>query len=330
MRDQLKRLEELQRHDAKIQELEGSLRAIPQKLAATENDLARVEGLLATERQALGETEKYYSEQKGLMTDDEVQVAGAKHKLAQAKNSKEYMAAQREIEQRREGLAAREVEIAKLVEAVDAKKKLLADRAGDVETLKASIAKDGDAAKARMAEIEGKIAELRVERDKVAAQVKPDVLKRYSNIRMRRGLAVVSVRNGTCQGCNMNIPPQLYNVLQRGQTVETCPSCHRIIYWEEIMKDDPAAPSATTTQRLNAPFSAGCAPRARPDPGRLIRFSLESDRWSRRAPSGGRRGKSGLRRAGCWLTASRGDSKDSATENRPPAPQGAGKGETVR
>ena len=104
------------------------------------------------------------------MTDDEVQVAGAKHKLAQAKNSKEYMAAQREIEQRREALAAREGEIAKLVEAVDAKKKLLADRANDVEALKDSIAKDGDAAKARMAEIEAKIAELRVERDKLAAE----------------------------------------------------------------------------------------------------------------------------------------------------------------
>jgi predicted nucleic acid-binding Zn-ribbon protein len=92
LRDQLKRLEDLQRHDAKIQELENSLKAIPMKLAATENDLARVEGLLSSERTALGETERYYAEQKGLMTDDEVQVAGAKHKLAQAKNSKEYMA----------------------------------------------------------------------------------------------------------------------------------------------------------------------------------------------------------------------------------------------
>ena len=240
MRDQLKRLEELQRHDAKIQELESSLKAIPLKLASTKNDLARVEGLLTTERQALSETERYYSEQKGLLTDEEVQAAGAKHKLSQAKNSKEYMAAQREIEQRREGVASREVEISKLVEAVDAKKKLLAERASDVETLKASIQKDDDAAKARMAEIEGKIAELRAERDKLTADVKPDVLKRYSNIRMRRGLAVVSVRNGTCQGCNMNIPPQLYNVLQRGASIETCPSCHRIIYWEEIMKDEPA------------------------------------------------------------------------------------------
>src|SRR4029077_17224349 len=126
----------------------------PVKLAATQNDLARVEGLPGGERQALADTERYYAEQKGLMTDDEVQVAGAKHKLAQAKNSKEYMAAQREIEQRREALVAREGEIAKLVEAVDAKKKLLTDRATDVEALKASIAKDSDAAQTRMAEIE--------------------------------------------------------------------------------------------------------------------------------------------------------------------------------
>ena len=238
MRDQLKRLEDLQAHDARIQELETSLKAIPAKLAATQNDLARVEGLLATERQALAETERYYGEQKGLLTEDEIQVAGAKHKLSQAKNSKEYMAAQREIDQRREGLTAREGEIAKLVDAVESKKKLLGERAKDVEDLKTSIDKDSEAARARMAEIEAKIAELRAERQKVAAQVKPEVLKRYSSIRMRRGLAVVSVRNGTCQGCNMNIPPQLYNVIQRGQTIETCPSCHRIIYWEDLMKDD--------------------------------------------------------------------------------------------
>jgi predicted nucleic acid-binding Zn-ribbon protein len=243
LRDQLRRLEELQQHDARIQELENSLKAIPAKLASTQNDLARVEGMLTTERTALTETERYYAEQKGLLTDDEQQVAGAKHKLTQAKNSKEYMAAQREIEQRRESLTGREGEIAKLVEAVDAKKKLLADRATDVQTLRDSIAKDGEAARLRMAELEGKIAELRAERNALAAGVKPEVLKRYGTIRMRRGLAVVSVRNGTCQGCNMNIPPQLYNTLQRGQTIETCPSCHRIIYWEDLMKDEASPPA---------------------------------------------------------------------------------------
>lgn len=237
MRDQLKRLEELQRFDAKIQEMEQSLKAIPAKLAATQNDLARVEALLGHERTQLSETERYYTDQKSQLEDDEQQVAGAKHKLAQAKNSKEYMAAQREAESRREGVASREAEIAKLVEAIEAKKKVLADRMNDVQSLRDSLQKDEDAARARMSELEAQIAAERAERDKLAAGVKPDVLKRYSSIRLRRGLAVVCVRSGTCQGCNMNIPPQLFNVLQRGASIETCPSCHRIIYWEEIMKD---------------------------------------------------------------------------------------------
>ncbi len=50
---------------------------------------------------------------------------------------------------------------------------------------------------------------------------------------------------------------------------------------------------------------------------------------SRRVPSGARRGTSGLHRAGWWVTPTRGDPRDSATENRPPAASAAGKGETV-
>jgi uncharacterized protein len=242
LRDQLKRLEDLQRHDAKIQELENALKAIPAKLAATQNDLARVETLLNSERTQLSDTERYYGDQKGQLQQEEEQVTGAKHKLAQAKNSKEYMAAQRETETRREGVASRETEIAKLVEAIEAKKKILQERANDVQAVRDTVQKDVDAAQARMAEIQGKIGELRGERDRLAGEVRPEILKRYGGIRIRRGLAVVSVRNGTCQGCNMNIPPQLYIVLQRGTTIETCPSCHRIIYWEEIMKDSPPTP----------------------------------------------------------------------------------------
>ena len=40
--------------------------------------------------------------------------------------------------------------------------------------------------------------------------------------------------------------------------------------------------------------------------------------WAAAAPVRRGRGKSGLHRAGCWPTASRGDPQDSATENRPP------------
>jgi len=244
LRDQLKRLEELQRYDAQIQELTNALQSIPAKLQATQNDLNRVEGMLTTERTQLAESQRYYSEQKNLLEADETHATSAKHKLSQAKNSKEYVAATREIDQTRESVQTREAEMTKLVEAVKAKEKLLAERDADVQGLRDSIAKDGEAARSRMAELEGKIAAIRVDRDKIAAGVRPDVLKRYGAIRMRRGLAVVSVRNGTCTGCNMNLPPQLYNMLQRGTSLETCPYCHRIVYWDELMKDPKAEGAA--------------------------------------------------------------------------------------
>jgi len=241
LRDQLKRLEELQRYDAQIQELTNALAAIPAKLQASQNDLARVESLLSSERQQLSESQRYYSEQKGLLEADTDHVSSAKHKLAQAKNSKEYVAAQREIDSTRESVQSREAEMGKLVDAVKAKEKLLADRDADVQTLRESLAKDGEIARGKMNELEGKIAAIRTERDKLAAGVRPDVLKRYGAIRMRRGLAVVAVRGGTCTGCNMNMPPQLYNTLQRGTSLETCPYCHRMIYWDELMKEQKDA-----------------------------------------------------------------------------------------
>jgi predicted nucleic acid-binding Zn-ribbon protein len=257
LRDQLKRLEELQRYDAQIQELTNALAAIPAKLQATQNDLARVENLLNTERAQLSESQRYYSEQKGLLEADETHVSSAKHKLSQAKNSKEYVAAQREIDTTRESVQTREAEMTKLVDAVKAKEKMLADRDTDVQALRDSIAKDGEVARGKMNELEAKIAAIKTDRDKIAAGVRADVLKRYGAIRMRRGLAVVAVRNGTCTGCNMNMPPQLYNTLQRGTSLETCPYCHRMIYWDELMKDPAAAETAEKPEKPEKPEKAG-------------------------------------------------------------------------
>jgi predicted nucleic acid-binding Zn-ribbon protein len=240
LRDQLKRLEELQRYDAQIQELTNAHKAIPAKLEASKSDFARVQALLENERAQLAESQRYYAEQKGQLQTDESSATGAKHKLSLAKNSKEYVAAQREMETTRDSVQTREQEIAKLIEAVQAKEKLLEERAVELDVLRKSLDKDAEVARKKMAEIDGKIAVIKVDRDKIANGIKPEVLKRYGAIRMRRGLAVTTVRNGTCQGCNMNVPPQLFNILQRGTSIETCPYCHRIVYWENLMIDDPA------------------------------------------------------------------------------------------
>ena len=44
-------------------------------------------------------------------------------------------------------------------------------------------------------------------------------------------------RLGTCQGCRMRLPPQLYNELQKHLQVHFCPKCQRILYFETSAKE---------------------------------------------------------------------------------------------
>jgi predicted nucleic acid-binding Zn-ribbon protein len=44
------------------------------------------------------------------------------------------------------------------------------------------------------------------------------------------GIGLVQVENAVCKGCYLNIPPQLYNELHRGNELRMCPHCHRLIY----------------------------------------------------------------------------------------------------
>jgi predicted nucleic acid-binding Zn-ribbon protein len=243
LKEQLKLLIELQRHDARIQELEGMVKAFPQKLEAMRADLQKVEALLGRERSQLEETESWRRELEQQMKDEESQLIKAKQKSALVKNAKEHMANERELETNRKQTAEREAEVLKLIEAVDSAKKSITQHESDLDALRKHVSMEDEAARLKIVELEAQISEVRKLRQVAADRVEPNVLKKYAAIRMRRGLAMAPVKNGTCQGCNMNIPPQLYNVLQRGDSIELCGTCNRIVYWDKLLEDPDGAPA---------------------------------------------------------------------------------------
>ncbi len=237
MKEQLKLLEELQRYDARVQEYETGLKALPEKLQALKADLAKVEAMLEKERAQLADAEKFRRDQEFELKNSEGSIAKSKTKLAGVKTGKDYMAAQREIENTRKSVAEREEEIVKLMDAIEANRQKIAAHEADLAQLREVVNKEDAATNVKLDELRAKIAGEKAGRDASAARVDANVLKKYSAIRMRRGLAVVPVVKGTCQGCHMKIPPQLFIMLQRGTAIETCPTCARIIYWDEIMKE---------------------------------------------------------------------------------------------
>jgi uncharacterized protein len=237
LRQQLQLLEQLQSFDARLQEYDAALKALPEKLQLLKTDLAKVEALLQRERAGLAETEKFRRDLEGQLKADESNIAKSKAKMSQVKTGKDYMAAQREVEATRKMASDREEEVLKLIEAIDASKKSIEAHEKDVEELRGHVTAEEATTAGKLDELRQKSAGQRAERDAIAQKVRPDVLKKYSAIRIRRGLAVVPVVKGTCQGCHMSIPPQLFNTIQRGNSIETCPQCNRIIYWSELLAE---------------------------------------------------------------------------------------------
>ena len=238
MKDQIKLLIELQKHDARIQELEGMKKVWPLKLETLRGDVQKVEDLLARERQQLDDTESWRRRQEEEARSQEAELLKAKQRSSMVKNAKEMMANERELQANRKASQEREEEVVKLAGAVETAKKSIAQHEADLEALRQHVTAEEETAKVKTAELDEQIKGAQKARGEAAAAVNPQVLKKYSSIRMRRGMALAPVRNGTCQGCNMNIPPQLFNVLQRGNSIELCGSCNRIIYWEKLIEDD--------------------------------------------------------------------------------------------
>jgi hypothetical protein len=283
LKEQLKLLEELQRHDARLQEIESQLKALPEKLEQMRSDLAKIEKILGQERGQLTEAEKWRSEQEQQLKFEEEAIVKAKTKLQTVKTSREHMAADRELKTTREMKEEREGEILKLLAATEANQKLIAAHEAQVAELRAEVESEEVVINARIAELQQQATVVRSERDGATSEVKADVLKRYRTIRMRRGLAVVPVRDGVCAGCHMAVPPQLYNTLQRGTSIELCPQCGRIIYYDVVTDGEPqeappeshgetppaaAAPEAVPTVESSAPTgptpTAAAAPAAAP------------------------------------------------------------------
>jgi len=243
LKDQLLLLTELQRHDARIQELEQMKKSFPAKLEVMTADLRKVEQMLERERASLSDTETWRKRQEDEAKSDEERAFAAKQRSAAVKNAKEYMASERELQATRKSAQERQEEVGKLVGAVETAKKSIEQHEADFAALKEHVDGEEKAAQAKIAELDSQIADERKLREVAAARVRPDVLKKYSAIRMRRGLAMAPVKNGTCQGCNMNIPPQVFNQLQRGDSIELCGTCNRIIYWDKLLENPDGAPA---------------------------------------------------------------------------------------
>lgn len=263
MRDQLVSLLQLQQADVKVRELDAAATALPAKLEPLRRDLAKLEAMLDAERAKLTETETWRSQQQDQLDREREALKAAQSKLQASKNSKEFGAASREVENKRKSISDRESELKKVIEAAATSRTQLESRDQDVEGVRTELANNVAAQADQLAKLQADLAEAKGVRDAARALVDKQWLKTYDSLAAKRGYAVAPVIKGVCQGCHMALPPQLNNILARMESIETCPRCHRLVYRQELLEVPPApeaaAPEAPAPE---APAPEAAAPEA--------------------------------------------------------------------
>jgi uncharacterized protein len=245
VRDQLIALLQLQTSDVKVRELETASTQLPARLDPLRRDLAKLQGMLDVEKGKLGETETWRKNQQDMLDREREALKAAQSKLNASKNTKEYGAASREVENKRKSISDREAELKKVVEAAVASTGQLAARDKDVEGVRSELAQSEAGIADQMASIHSQLAEAKATRDEARGKVDKQWLKTYDTLLSKRGYAVAPVIKGVCQGCHMALPPQLNNILARMESIETCPRCARLVYRKELLEVvvAPAAPA---------------------------------------------------------------------------------------
>ncbi|MDB4961869.1 MAG: hypothetical protein JWP01_1868 [Myxococcales bacterium] len=242
MRDQLVFLLQLQQSDVKVRELETAATQLPAKLDPLRRDLAKLQTMLDAERAKLAETDAWRKTQQELIDRERELLKAAQAKLQASKNSKEFGAASREVENKRKSITDREAELKKVSEVSATSTVQLQSRDKDVEGVRTELTSSEDAQSEQLGAIRAALAEAITTRDAARAQVDKQWLKIYDTLAAKRGYAVAPVVKGVCQGCHMALPPQLNNILARMESIETCPRCGRLVYRKELL--EPAAPAA--------------------------------------------------------------------------------------
>jgi uncharacterized protein len=228
---QIEILASLQTVDREIKEQTGRKQKLLDELRVTEKQIQVKKTEIDALRVTYAEKEKFRSEKDRVFQDEGKKAMDKRMRMNRIKNVKELQALQREIEQMKQSNGELEEELIKVMQDIDGIKVQIQAKESEMAAMQAEWENKQNELQAEITGIDAAVSEAATRRQNIASQVAGDLMSRYELIFSRRGgTAVVEVAAGICQGCYMNLPPQLWNEINRNEKLHLCPSCQRILY----------------------------------------------------------------------------------------------------
>ena len=221
----------LQDVDTQIFELEQELKDIPRRKAeevkklrseqnslfSAQNDLRKSESNAADfafQAKAVSERDALLQKQQGDLSNSR-QIEAVNAQIAANKAEKD------DLETKQIHAMEAIPEAQRRVEAAQAR----------VDEASSALTSYFEALDQRLEEAKARLAELQAERAELAKNVRPQYLRIYDRLRIKRRPTVVPLTdNDCCGGCHLAQPPSIRHLIKRDNALVTCEMCGRILY----------------------------------------------------------------------------------------------------
>jgi predicted nucleic acid-binding Zn-ribbon protein len=237
----LRRLLELQRLDDERAAFQEERSGFPERRRHLEETRARCEAAVTAAREALHAAETDQRRSESELQDHESQLQKFESQQFQVKSNDAYTALLTEMDRAREAISRCETQILEAMEGIETATVALAASEEEDRTTRGEVAAESEAIDAREKVVEAEIARLDGERDRLCREIDAALLSRYSRIAALRRPAVVLISKEMCVGCRVDIPPQNYIEILRGESIITCGNCQRVLVHEQAIAT-PASP----------------------------------------------------------------------------------------
>jgi predicted nucleic acid-binding Zn-ribbon protein len=239
LRDQLELLWELQKIDLSLRGIKEERDRYPKEIKKLDENQNIEKERVQKEREKIELLEKERRRKEGHLNLEQEKIKRAEGRMFEVKTNKEYQALLSEIEAIKEANSREEEEILQVMDEIDELKRDLSKREKEMAITMEKIGAEKRKMQERMAQGDTVWKQQLERREVVSKQIESKLLKLYNTLKEKRqGIGVVSVKQETCQGCFVNVPPQMFIEVQKNNTLIRCPNCNRILYWERNGKTE--------------------------------------------------------------------------------------------
>lgn len=234
LKSQLESLVKLQALDSEIYSLNNEKESKPLEIQEIEARFEEKKKMLAELEKNSQDIQKQKKDVELELGTKEEGVKKLQSQLYALKTNKEYNTMLQQIADAKADVSVTEDKILQALEQIDKLKIEIDQEKARLKEEEIIFNQEKKKVEERIKIIDDRLAVLDGQRKQVIPEIDQKIFTQYERILANReGLGIVLVKNGSCQGCNMSMPPQVINLIKMYDNIITCEICNRILYIDE-------------------------------------------------------------------------------------------------